>query len=345
MLPPTFEPLFRNPHLSTIAGNFWFRRIDSARFPTIERILKTSPSNSVKVYEHQPDSVPACHMVFVHGLEGSADAGYIRSMSQAALERGFAVHRTNLRSCGDTEHLSKTIYHSGLTEDTRAVLESIRVHFTGPLILVGFSLGGNVTLKLAAELGETRLLTAACAVSTPLDLAECVRCIERPQNAIYARRFLARLKARVVRKALSAPHLYPTDALANVRSIWAFDDHYTGPMFGFGDAETYYRTQSSQNFLSAIRLPTLLVQAKDDPLIPFFIYERQAAFRENPNLELLTTEHGGHLGFLSRRAPRFWLDQAVLDWAERMVGRFRCGSEPHDGTKGPLSASVHQGRT
>lgn len=325
-----------------MAGNFWFREIDTERFPALEKILQTSPANAIKVYEHRPATDPIGHLVFVHGLEGSADAGYIRSMSQAALERGFTVHRTNLRSCGGTEHLSETMYHSGLTADTRAVLESIREGFDGPLILVGFSLGGNVTLKLAGELGQTSLLTAACAISTPLDLAECVRLIDRPQNMIYARRFLSRLKARVERKAISAPHLYPIDPLARVRSIWAFDDRYTGPLFGFGNAETYYRTQSSQNFLGAIRVRTLVVQAKDDPLIPFSIYERQTAFRDNPSLELLATEHGGHLGFLSRHRPRFWLDHAVLEWAGRVVAEFQ-GESRLKGTNAPPSASVHVG--
>jgi predicted alpha/beta-fold hydrolase len=343
-LPPPFEPLFSNAHISTIAGNFWKREIDLERFPAVEHVIQTSPSSAVKAFEHQPEQPPSAHLVFVHGLEGSADAGYIRSMSQSALERGFAVHRTNLRSCGGTEHLSETMYHSGLTEDTHVILQSIRKRFDGPLIVIGFSLGGNVTLKLASEVGEDNLLTAACAVSTPLDLAECVQYIQRPQNTIYARRFLARLKDRVLRKALSAPHLYSTEALTDVRSIWAFDDRYTGPLFGFGNAETYYRTQSSQNFLAAIRIPTLVIQAKDDPLIPFSIYERQAAFRDNPALELLTTDYGGHLGFLSRHKPRFWLDQAVLDWVNRIVERSAAHSSTSNGTNRSPVASVIEGK-
>ncbi len=343
-MPPTFEPLFKNSHLSTIAGNFWFREIDTQRFPAIERVLATTPGNAITAFEHRPLADPVGHIVFVHGLEGSANAGYIRSMAQSALELGFAVHRTNLRSCGGTEHLSETMYHSGLTTDTLAILQSIRNAFDGPLILVGFSLGGNVGLKLAGELGSNSLLTAVCAVSTPLDLAECVRKLGRPQNFIYARRFLSRLKARVVRKAVSSPQLYSLDSLASVRSIWAFDDQYTGPLFGFGNAETYYRTQSSQNFLGAIRIPTLLVQAKDDPLIPFSIYQRQTAFRENPSLQLLATEHGGHLGFLSRNRPRFWLDQAVLEWAQGIAAQFQRESSALSGTNTLPYASAHQGQ-
>jgi uncharacterized protein len=307
-----FDPLFDNSHLATIAGNFWQRSLDVSRFPLVEQYYAPEPGVRVKVLEHQPPGHPRGQIVFVHGLEGSADAGYIRSMAQAALERGFGVHRTNLRSCGGTEDLSKTLYHSGLTSDTRFIVETIHTRQLGPIFLVGFSLGGNVVLKLAGELGESRLLAAACGVSVPLDLAECSRAIARPSNLLYARRFLSRLKARVVRKALSSP-LYSVAGLSSLGSIWEFDDRVTGPMFGFGNAENYYRTQSSAAFLESIRIPTLVVQAIDDPMIPFSVFAHPA-FRVNPCLELLAVPRGGHLGFISRRPPRFWLDSVVLDW-------------------------------
>jgi len=314
-----FRPLFANPHLATIAGNFWPREIDAARFPATERDYHINPNTTIRVLEHQPGQRPRGQFVFVHGLEGSADAGYIKSMAQAALERGFGVHRTNLRSCGGTEHLSDTMYHSGLTSDTRFILEKIRQRFDGIVVVVGFSLGGNVTLKLAGELGAGGPLSAACAISTPIDLAACVRTLDRPANCLYANRFLSRLKARVVRKSQLAPALYAVAGIDEVRTIWDFDDRFTGPLFGFGDAGNYYRTQSAQNFLADIHVPTLVIQAKDDPLIPFSVYEH-GAFRTNPFLELLAVARGGHLGFLSRQKPRFWLDAVVLDWAERLLG-------------------------
>jgi uncharacterized protein len=312
-----FDPLFANSHLATMAGNFWRRSLDFSRFPLVEQYYRPEPGVTVKVLEHQPPGHPRGQIVFVHGLEGSADAGYIRSMAQAALERGFGVHRTNLRSCGGTEDLSETLYHSGLTSDTRFIVEAIQARQFGPIFLVGFSLGGNVVLKLAGELGESGLLAAACGVSVPLDLAECARTIARPSNFLYARRFLSRLKARVVRKALSSS-LYSVAGLSSVRSIWEFDDRFTGPMFGFGNAENYYRTQSSAAFLESIRTPTLVVQAIDDPMIPFSVFAHRA-FRVSPWLELLAVPRGGHLGFISRRPPRFWLDSVVLDWLGRRI--------------------------
>jgi len=210
------------------------------------------------------------------------------------------------------------MYHSGLTSDTRIILERLAQRFDLPLILVGFSLGGNVALKLAGELGSSNLLTAACAVSTPIDLAACVRMIDKPVNLVYARRFLSRLTGRVRRKCELTPDLYSKTGLDTVRSIWEFDDRFTAPLFGFGTAENYYATQSAVNFLDAIRIPTLVISSKDDPLVPIQIYDHPA-FSRNPVLKLVITEHGGHLGFLSRNKPRFWLDGIALDWIESVL--------------------------
>lgn len=264
--------------------------------------------------EHQPGNAPCGQILFLHGLEGSAAAGYVQSFAQAALERGFGIHRLNMRTCGGTEAICETMYHSGLTEDPLFVLRALRERGAGPVFIVGFSLGGNVALKLAGELGETDLVAGICAVSAPIDLAACVRALDRPSNRLYARRFLRRLCERVVRKSRFAPHLYATEGLDKVRTIWEFDDRFTAPLFGFGTAANYYATQSSAGFLDDIRVPTLAITAQDDPLVPFEVYGQHPAFRKNPALDLLAPEHGGHLGFLSRRRPRFWLDGVVLDW-------------------------------
>ncbi len=301
-----------------MAANFWPRNIDEQRFPGFQKLYDTAPGIKILVVEHQPASDPRGHIIFLHGLEGSGDAGYIKSLAQAALERGFAVHRSNMRTCGGTETLSDTMYHSGLTSDTLHVVEQLVRRDTGPVFLVGFSLGGNVVLKLAGELGRSNILGGVCAVSAPIDLAACVRTLDRASNRLYARRFLARLKERIRRKSALSPDLYSAAQLDQVKDIWGFDDRYTGPLFGFGNAENYYRTQSAQQFLEGIRIPALIIQAKDDPMIPFDIF-RHPAFLSNPALELLAVERGGHLGFLSRTRPRFWLDEIVLEWIEKQL--------------------------
>lgn len=313
-----FLPLFTNPHLLTIAGNFWRRKIDLRRFPAERKLYPIDSRNSVLGLEHQPEGVARGQIVFLHGLEGSADAGYIASFVQAALMRGFGAHRLNMRTCGGTEDLCETMYHSGLTSDPQVVIESVARRGSGPVFLIGFSLGGNVALKLAGELGETKLLAGVIAVSTPIDLATCVRAIDKRTNLLYARRFLSRLKERVRRKVRNSPHLYSDAGLDSVRSIWEFDDRFTAPLFGFGTAANYYETQSCAHFLDRIRTPTLVITAKDDPLVPFEIY-RHPAFQNNPAITLIAPEQGGHLGFLSRRRPRFWVDEIGLKWIDHII--------------------------
>jgi hypothetical protein len=315
---PPFIPFFRNPHLLTIAGNYWQRKLDEKRFPVEAKLYETEPGVQVLVHSQRPAGSPAGELILVHGLEGSSAAGYARSLAQAALEAGYAVHRYNMRSCGGTEHLSgTTLYHSGQTSDLLAVIRQL--HGRAPIFLAGFSLGGNVVLKLAGELGESarELLGGVVAVSTPIDLAACVRQLDRPANFIYANRFLSRLKQRVRLKERLTPGLFPIENLDGVKTVYEFDDKFTALNFGFGTADNYYATQSSKHFLERIRIPTLLVQAKDDPLIPFEVYDHPA-ISQNTCLRLLAVEHGGHLGFVAKGKPRFWLDQVLVQWIGEM---------------------------
>jgi uncharacterized protein len=320
-----FVPFFRNPHLLTIAGNYWRRKLDLKRFPVETKFYETEPGVQIRVDYQAPEGEPVAHLILVHGLEGSSEAGYARSLAQAALEAGCAVHRFNMRSCGGTEHLSgRTLYHSGQTSDLLFVIRQLRR--SAPIFLVGFSLGGNVVLKLAGELGDSAsdLIAGVMAISTPIDLAACVRQLDRPSNSIYARRFVTRLKERIRSKERLTPGLFDLSGLDQVRDIYGFDDRFTARAFGFGSADNYYATQSANQFLDRIRVPTLLVQAKDDPLIPFGVYDHPA-FSNNPHLRLLATEHGGHLGFISKTKPRFWLDQVLVDWVLEVRNKVTAG--------------------
>lgn len=316
-----FIPLFRNAHLLTIAGNFWPRPLDTGRFPVRQRYYSTEPGIEILVHEQQPQGAPRGQIVLVHGLEGGSDSGYMCSFAQAALERGFGVQRFHMRSCGGTESRSgNVLYHSGQTGDLKFVMRAIAEERGGPLFLTGFSLGGNVVLKLAGELGEEAKvwIGGVCAVSTPIELGICARSLEKPSNFLYENRFLGRLKDRIRRKAALTPGLFRLEDLPKAKTVRDFDDLFTARCFGFGTAEHYYESQSSGQYLERIRIPALLVQAKDDPLIPFEIYNNHPAFRRNPNLRLLATEHGGHLGFLSRSKPRFWLDETILEFLESL---------------------------
>lgn len=318
---PPFDPLFRNAHLATLAGNFWPRTLDVKRFPVHERLFQTEEQVQVLVHSQQPGGQAKADLVLVHGLEGSSQAGYARSLAQAALERGFAVHRFNMRSCGGTEAVcGSTLYHSGQTSDVLAVVRTLQQEGAQRVILIGFSLGGNVVLKLGGELGEhgRHVLAGICSVSAPIDLAACVRNLRKRSNFLYEDRFVKRLKERVKLKERLTPGSFNLEGIASVKTVYDFDDRFTAKSFGFGTADRYYATQSSNQFLASIRVPCLLVHAQDDPMIPFDVY-RHPAFEQNPCLRLVAVEHGGHLGFLSRSKPRFWLDSVILQWAERTL--------------------------
>lgn len=319
-----FVPFFRNAHVATIAGNFWKRTIDETRFPTRDVLYDTVPGTRVLVQENRPSGTVKGEVFLQHGLEGSSRSGYMVSLAQALCEAGYAAHRVNMRGCGGSEHLTDTLYHSGLTGDLRRILRPLREAGRGPLFLIGFSLGGNVALKLAGELGPQarELLDGVCAVSTPIDLHACVKRIAEPQNWIYERRFVRSLRARYRRRHTANPDRFPIEGLDSATSIYEFDDRFTAPAFGFGTAQNYYRTQSAVKFVPDIQVPTLVVQAADDPFIPFDIYE-SPALRQNPWIEFQAVPHGGHLGFIARHRPRFWLDLFLIHWIEG-AGNNRC---------------------
>jgi uncharacterized protein len=311
-----FEPLFKNPHILTILANFWPREYDFSRFPIEERLIRTDPDTQVLVQTQRPSDAPIGHVVLLHGLEGSGEAGYMRSMAWDVLNAGFIAHRFHMRTCGGTAALCKTLYHAGLTSDLRAFLEGLNHERAGlPVFLIGFSLGGNVALKLAGELGATELIQGVCAISTPIDLAVGVRRIGRFDNRVYERRFLKRMRQRLFETGR-----YTRAQLEAARSLYEIDDKITAPSFGFDGADHYYATQSAQGYLDRIRVPTLLIQAKDDTYIPFELFQHPA-IASNSFLRLIATEHGGHLGFLSRRGARFWLDEIAIEFLKNVMAR------------------------
>ena len=185
----------------------------------------------ILVVTQRPDQPPRGVLVMVHGLEGSSEAGYERSMAWEALERGFTVHRFNMRSCGGTDHLAPTAYHAGQTSDQLAFLRILKQSGDGPVFLVGFSLGGNVVLKLAGDSAEvaSELLAGVCSVSAPIDLAICAHAIGRSENFIYQQRFLTALKDRVRRRHLQSPELYTLEHLPERPQHCRFRQSLYGP--------------------------------------------------------------------------------------------------------------------
>ena len=253
-------------------------------------------------------------LVIVHGLEGSADASYVLKTAAIALERGFDVLRLNIRTCGGTEHLSRKLYHSGLTSDLRSVCEQLS---NRRLFIIGFSMGGNMALKLAGEweASTPAHIRGACVVSPPIDLSACAHRIGKSYNRIYERRFLKSLQKKLKKKGCVIPSEASSKSLWKIRSLIDFDNIYTAPAFGFQDAMDYYKRASSIYFLNSIRIPTLVIQSQDDPLVPFELF-RHPSFRQNPRLTLESPAHGGHVAFLSRGPFRFWASWKIICFCE-----------------------------
>ena len=306
-----FTPLFSNGHVQTIAARYWPAGINLKKYPVESRVFETEPG--VKVLTH-------CHfhsrlkeretVVIVHGLEGSSHSPYVLRMGEQALEAGYDVVRLNIRNCGGTEHLSSTLYHSGLTKDLESVVLQLAPR---PLYIIGFSMGGNMSLKLAGEWGDEfpSHVRGVCAVSPPIDLGVCALKISEPGNRIYEKRFLDHLRETLARKKQRMPVNYSLRSFATIRTLIDFDNVYTAPAFGYQDAFDYYAHASSKGFLQEIRIPTLVIQAQDDPFIPMTLFE-DSAFKQNERLKLLLPAFGGHVAFIARGRPRFWAQDRAL---------------------------------
>jgi predicted alpha/beta-fold hydrolase len=257
-------------------------------------------------------------------MEGSTASAYMLTTAAKMFGAGFNIVRMNYRNCGGTEHLSETLYHGGLTGDLRAVIdELISVDRLPALFVAGYSLGGNMVLKLAGEYGDNppAELKAVCAVSPSIDLRASTNLIARRRNWIYQQDFLRRLKNRIRLKEKLFPNRYDSSLLKGIRSVEQFDNRYVAPHFGFADANDYYAQASSRPLIGSIRVPTLIIHAKDDPFIP---YEplRDPEIASNPYVLLLATERGGHVAFVSANSgeERFWAECRLVDFFRIIAG-------------------------
>ncbi len=335
--PEEFRPRrwLGNGHLQTIAGNFLPRRLalppavtelipvplppEMRQLPGAIALDERLPSRVLCHCHWQPREAPAT-VVLVHGLEGSSRSQYVLGNSAKLWLAGFHVIRMNMRNCGGTDALSPTLYHSGLSGDVLAVLRWCLRRGLPRVVLAGYSMGGNLVLKAAGELGTSApaALIGVAAVSPPIDLAESADALHLRSNRIYERRFLRNLSARYRRKAHLFPAIYREASLRHVHSIRDFDQQITGPYCGFSGAADYYARSGASRVLSRIAVPTLLIHALDDPFIRLTAATRRS-MESNPSLQLLEPRHGGHCAFLENPNPRTGYDGY---WAERQLLRF-----------------------
>ncbi len=252
--------------------------------------------------------------IILHGLEGSSSQGYVRGMAETLHAAKWDVLAWNFRGCSGEPNRLLRAYHSGDTADLAAVIAHASADYTR-IALVGFSLGGNVTLKYVGEAPPHPAIVAAAAISVPLDLASSARALdERWDNRIYLRRFIAPLVAKIEAKARKFPGKLNTEGLRAMRTFQEFDDRFTAPLHGFRDASDYWKRASARQFLAAIKIPTLILNARNDP----FLTADSMPFAEaeaNPSLFLEAPASGGHVGFLD-------LAHGVQPWSERRVADF-----------------------
>lgn len=308
-----------NAHLQTIVGNFLPRR--PVELDEVAETIEVDPADGSRILCHchwQPEPVRAARLttILVHGLEGSSDSRYIRGIAARAFAAGFNVVRMNMRNCGSTDHLTPTLYHSGRSADVGAVIDHFtRQHALERVALVGYSMGGNLILKLAGEWGARPPLAAAAAVCPAMDLALSADALHAPSNRLYERHFLRGLMRRFRGKARLFPAIYTTAGLGPVRSIREFDQKIVAPYCGFRDADDYYYRAAAARVVDRIAVPTLVIFAADDPFIRLSP-ETRAGILANPNIHLLETARGGHCAFLSSSPG----DE--IHWAESTVVRY-----------------------
>jgi predicted alpha/beta-fold hydrolase len=260
----------RGGHLMTLYC--WGRPRTFARLPrpTI-RYFDVEPGARVLADCYwQPDPRPPRALLALHGLEGSSTAHYMRGLADKAYRRGLNVILLNQRNCGGTEALSEGLYHSGLTADAAHVIDELGRDGIDRVVVAGYSLGGNLALKLAGEYGDEApaSLKGVCAVSPVMELAPCVEALERRRNFIYQWNFVRGLKARMRRKAAAHPGRFALDRLAAVRTVRQFDEYFTAPHFGFAGASDYYHRASAMRVIDRIAVPALIITAQDDPFVP-----------------------------------------------------------------------------
>jgi uncharacterized protein len=329
-----FRPrrFFRNGHLQTILGNYLPR---ADRLPPPEaQLVEVSPAKGVEAGD-QISSQILCHChwqpievraarptaIIVHGLEGSSNSQYVIGNANKLWQNGCNIVRMNMRNCGGTEQLTPTLYHSGLSNDVLAVMNFfVDLYTLKSISLIGYSMGGNLVLKLVGELAGNapNQLHSVIGVSPAVDLGPSADALHLPQNRLYELKFLRALLRRFRRKATLFPRAYDPNKTVGITSLRDFDHRITALYSGFASADDYYHRAAAARVLERITVPTLILNALDDPFIVLGA-ESRLKIEQNPHITMLETPHGGHCAFLADPVPSTRYDGY---WAEHTLLRF-----------------------
>jgi predicted alpha/beta-fold hydrolase len=317
-----------NGHLQTVFGNFLPR---PSHLPEpISQLVEVSPAHGTQIssqvlcechWQPLPERATRPTVILLHGLEGSSHSQYVIGNANKLWKMGCNVVRMNMRNCGGTERLTPTLYHSGLSNDVDTVMRYfIETHSLTSVALIGYSMGGNLVLKLVGELGAKAptQLHSVVGVSPAIDLAASADALHQPANRIYEHKFLRALLKRFRRKATLFPRAFDPNRAIGIGSLRQFDDKITALYSGFRSADDYYFRASAARSLEHIAIPTLLLHASDDPFIRFEAETRDKIIN-NSNITLLETEHGGHCAFLAipdRNSDNdgYWAEHTALQF-------------------------------
>lgn len=321
----TFVPRrwLRGGHIQTVASFLIQRKFN---LPVAEeRLIEVAPGVEVLCHCHwQPDRTKALTIIGVHGLEGSSDSQYLLGITEKALAAGMNVVRYNQRNCGGTDALAPVLYHSGLSSDVAAVAcEIVARDRVSRLALVGFSMGGNLVLKLAGEWGskappQFRAVAACCPA---LDLAASADALHAPSNRVYETYFLWALRRRMLQKARLFPSHFDTNRLRDIHSLREFDDKVTAHYCGFTGVDDYYDRASAAHVVGQIAVPTLILHAANDPFV-HITPETRRKLTVNPKITYVETSDGGHCAFVGVKNGA---DNGIPDdgyWAETEIVKF-----------------------
>jgi predicted alpha/beta-fold hydrolase len=324
----TYTPAWWVPgaHLQTMWGKL-FRKA-----PTVTTRAERWPTpddDEIEVHRLDAPAGSDAHtprLVLLHGLEGTIRSNYIHGTLAQARARGWAADVLIFRGCGTEMNRQRRMYHSGETSDLNLVVQRlVDDHPDQPLVLAGFSLGGNVLLKWLGEQGDKlpAQVRAAAAVSVPFDLELGARRIERGFARVYTRHFLRTLKVKARTKLARFPELFDAGLLEGARTLYDFDDAVTAPVHGFRDAHDYYSRSSSLQYLSDVRLPTLLLSATDDPFLPPEVVDSVAIMaQDNALIQAEIWREGGHVGFVSGRSPfhpHYYAEERVVEFLANVI--------------------------
>lgn len=317
-----FDPLpfLVNPHLQTIVGS----QINVHREPaSMQKLVYLPDGDRISLQITTPKGWKETDLTvfMIHGLCGSHRSNYLIRLSQKLEAQNIRAIRYNMRGCGTGRGFAKRIYHSGRSEDVFECIKAVKKgHPQSPLLLIGFSLGGNIALKMAGELGHlaSAFLKGLIAVSPPVDLYKSIQLFAEPANQFYERYFYRRLRADVYYLHKTFKDL-PKVNLPKKLQIYEFDQMYIAPTCGYTNAIDYYNRCSSLYFVEEIAIPTRILLAQDDPLIWHSSLDQS---KLPSNIELYKTKHGGHMGYLGIPGSKrgfFWMDTVVLDWVKEMM--------------------------